>query len=287
MKMRRAFFVKLALLPLLVGGCDESAGPLEPVAPETESTDVLEVAEAELLRLRTHFAIDGYEAAADQVVLERLYLHVGAIFLESTDGGADAVAFANRQPFELDFDVASGVTQIAGPDLLLPYGGSFHVSVQVEPSPSLISATKADADSGASAVAEGLWFPSDMTARDTSPYADEPSPLPWRPKHGMDDADFAGIDFSYRSEGAIRIHLATISLDNEGDYELALNLHLEEWISHAVLPALVDSLDERRRPDASSFADTLISFNEPVDTRDDGGLAGLLADIGVTTRRTR
>lgn len=245
------------------------------------------------VEVNTRFVVEGLDEIATRVQLDRLYVHVGALVLEPI--AEDAVSFASREPFALEFDLERGETSIAGPTMTLPYGGEFAVVVQVEPTEVERSSGKTSSEA-ASVEAEGRWFYSDAFDG-VSPRSDEPSPLPWREaedKRNGDDAPGRTFlqqrDFTYRAADVARLHLTEIRLDEAGEYELTLTLRVDGWLERDVLPVLAELETDVREPREAEVPDfqTPDGDEEELDRVIDGNvvaLDGLVGDIEATTAR--
>jgi hypothetical protein len=235
---------------------------------------------AAAVTVHTRFVLSGMDEVESDLMLDELFVNVGSLVLEPSVG--DGVAFASREPFELDFDVAQGQVDLQGPDLQLPYGGEFFVSVQLEPGATEVSADKAAGDTG-SLVARGHYY----VEADVD--ADEPSPLPWEPKGMQRSRSFAQyVDFVYQSNSVVRIQLGEVNLTASGDYELLLDVRVGAWLEDDVFPLVLD--ERERRENAGDAAPT--SLYDPDDVTatdaviDEGGegLEGLVGDMGVGAR---
>ncbi len=255
-----------AELPETAGyGTDDSAAE--------NGTDV------QAVTVQTRFVLSGHDNVESELMLDQLFVNVGSLVLDPADG--ESIAFASRDPFELNFDVARGDVDLMGPELQLPYGGDFFVSVQLEPTATEIDSDKADDDEG-SLVARGhYWFDVDVVA-------DEPSPLPWEPKGSRRSHNLTQhVDFIYQSNSVARIQLGEVSLTDSGEYELLLNVRVDDWLEHDVFPRV---LDERERRDGEGNIPTRLEGTDDVDldeaVLDEGGegLEGLVGDMGVGAR---
>lgn len=260
-----------------VSGCDASLDPPTETSPTHRHGDDLQSGEQGLV-VRTAFQLDGAQGV-ETLDVERLYLSIGVVFLTPMGEGSDSRAlFASRQPFELDFDVAGGVDRHGGPTLVLPHGGTFAVSILLEPTPDYVDFGPKDDGAMASAVVSGLWWP--LEDSNTRPDGADPSPLPWQPKQ-----DDPGLPFVYRSDAIVRILVAEVVLDDRGEYEMVLSLGVDDWLRQSVAPAIRDAAIERRRdgeipvdgPDWTPVA--------PLESTERLGLDGLLRDVSVHTSR--
>lgn len=262
----------LALLPAFAACGDvpvsDTSGPTSSLHDDTPS----KVEQG--LVVQTRFELAGADTAAERLELERLSLNIGAVILEPLDDRAGQASFVNPLPFTLDFGVVDGDTSLLGPELVLPYGGRFAVSVLLEPASSTGDyGDKSEADADSSVIAAGLWNPgSDAVA--------EPSPLPWMPK-----ADESLVPFIYRSDAVVRVALAEVTLDEDGVYELVMTLRIGDWLEGDVIPALEDQLHRRRaRPDFSRLPIEGEDVEEPLDTASTD-IEGLASGMDVAANR--
>lgn len=232
--------------------------------------------------LQPVFVIEGLEELPNGVRLDQLHVGVGAIFLDQL-AGDDGVAFANRTPFKLHFDLASGQLRAMAPPMTLPRGGLYQVSVQIEPQARLD-------DAGAEGEVTALEEPGEEASLVVSgqvvedhigrPSQDEPAPLPWTP---TDSADIGGlrrvemIPFSYSSTRSVRFMLADIELAGGESQELQLQLQVGAWVQETVEPALVHALDNRP---SGQIVDDVVNTLEVRERAEDGG-AGMDQLIGT------
>lgn len=229
--------------------------------------------------VQTRFALSGLENVQSEVMLDQLFVNVGSVVLDPTDGG---IAFTSGEPFGLSFDVARGTTILDGPALELPYGGDFFVSVQLEPGAVQLSDDKAD-DSDGSLVARGHYY---ATA---DIQADEPSPLPWEPKGREWSRNLTEhVDFVYESHSVARIQLGEVRLTGTGDYELMLDVRVGSWLEEDVFPRVLE--ERERRTETGDVPTSLEGAEDVADAEavfDEGGegLEGLVGDMGVGARR--
>jgi hypothetical protein len=261
----------LAIAGAVLGACAED-GVSTPggVAPEG-------VVDAVELALR--FELEDLGAIADTVAVERVELGVGAVFLEPIDGASSA-SFASREPFALVFDAAAGSLEVDGPSIVLPEGGTYAVSILVEPG---ATAFEADDKDGQGRISVGV----DGRLRSGSVIADEPTPLPWRPK----SIDRLAVEdqwrpFAFRSDDAMRIQLAEVTLDDAGHYELRVSIRLSGWLVENLLPAVSALLTTtpavaESEQGASDEPPVAIVDDELAETVE---IDALLGDIGVTAR---
>lgn len=268
----------VALLAVAMAtGCAEDV-----TATPSASTDVhTEAGDSKVeqgLTVQTRFEIVGWDDAADVLDVERMYLNVGAIFLEPVTDGS-AASFANREPFALEFRPTEGGVSQLGPEMILPHGGTFAVSVQLEPTTTMDGDKDAD-DAASSVVVDGRWTPSTPSSS-SEERRFEPSPLPCIPK----EAD-GRIPFSYASDAVARFQVEEITLEGDGVYELVVTLRVGAWLDETVVPALENEVTRQRRSgDLERFA---ANFFELVDSRAEGdtvGIEGLFGGMDVTTRR--
>lgn len=232
--------------------------------------------------VRTRFVLVGHDAlGTDDAALDDLFVNLGAIFLDPSDDSS--VAYSSRDPFALQFDVASGQTDVFGPELVLPTAGDFFVSVQVEPGDVLVSGDKGASGSD-SVVARGRY----LERSDVDLAADEPSPLPWQPKDMQTRRSIVHtVDFTYRSDAVARIQLGEVALRERGTYELVLTIDVTDWLREDVLPAVRDyhsAVAVARSADVRARLDDELDLDASVD--DPGaGVHGLIGGIGVGARR--
>lgn len=277
MTKRRTWLPVTLLAVALAGGCADDVVS----APSSSPADSADNGGSKVeqgLTVQTRFEIVGWDDAASVLDVERLYLNVGAIFLEPVEDGA-AASFANREPFALEFRPEDGVVSELGPEMILPHGGTFAVSVQLEPASAVDPDKDAD-DEAASVVVDGRWSPG--TPSNTSDERRfEPSPLPCIPK----EAD-TRVPFTYSSDAVARFQVEEITLEGDGVYELVVTLRVGGWLDETVVPALENEISrQRRRGDLEQYA---VNFFELIDAAADGdavGIEGLFGGMGVTTRR--
>ncbi|MFT4704453.1 MAG: hypothetical protein ACI81R_002158 [Bradymonadia bacterium] len=240
------------------------------------------------LTIRTHFVVEGLDAVGDRVGLERLYINVGALLLEPLDG-TSSVTFSNREPFALEFDIASGEYQIAGPEMQLPYGGEFAVMVQIEPRDTELSGDKDASDYSSVEVDGHVLVMSEVDPG--NPEGDEPCPVPWMPGDKSNElcrSYVQEVPFSYRIEEVARVHLAEIRLDDQGEYDLTLRMSVGAWLADDVLPAIEDLTRQGRQTDGWAAID--LNDSEGADMAqsilgDGFGIERLVGDIEATTDR--
>lgn len=261
---------------LLAMGCAEVPETVGHSPSESSTEDVTAV---QAVTVQTRFVLSGHDNVESDLMLDELFVNVGSLVLDPADG--ESIAFASRDPFELSFNVANGDIDLLGPELQLPYGGDFFVSVQLEPSATEVSANKAADDDG-SLVARGHYY------FEAEVVADEPSPLPWEPKGSRRSANLTQhVDFVYQSNSVARIQLGEVSLTDSGEYELLLNVRVGDWLEDDIFPRV---LDERERRDSRGDVPTRLEGTDDVDLEeavlDEGGegLEGLVGDMGVGAR---
>lgn len=260
-------------LGLLVGCADEQGMPT--VDPRTTS-DV--VTSEQPVRVSLRFHLEGVDDV-DAVALSDVFLNVGAVLLEPIDDTSGS-AYASRQPFGLAFAPAHGVLDLDGPSLELPAGGAFAVSILIEPGERALYEPK-DGDDAISVGLDGEFLTT------TDPHADEPSPLPWRPKAfglPLDSDRERWQAFSFRSDDAMRMQVADVRLEQGDEYVLHVSVRLGDWLRESVLPVLTASSD-------NAVVDTpAADVDEDEITVVDGTLAedveldGLLGDIDIWAR---
>ena len=231
--------------------------------------------------VQTRFVLSGMDEVQSELMLDELFVNVGSLVLDPSDG--DGIAFASREPFELQFDVARGEIDLRGPDLELPYGGDFFVSVQLEPGAVEVDANKDHEEEG-SLVARGHYYvEADINA-------DEPSPLPWEPKGMQRSRSLTQhVDFVYRSDSVARIQLGEVSLTESGDYELLLDVRVASWLEQDVFPRVLDERERRESvgddvPTSLDGTDDVASVDSVLDEGGEG-LEGLVGDMGVGARQ--
>lgn len=262
---------------LSFAGCDESSTPTAPSeqpGANTERTAELPV------EVATRFVVQGTNELDEHVVVDRLFLNVGAVLLDPVDGAA--ASFSSRDPLGLEFDLTGGDTDLFGPDLVLPYGGTYAVTVQIEPTEVDVVRSK-QAQPGSSVEVGGVYF----TDGDTPLVdGDEPSPLPWIPKDNDKPGDALQqrseaadtVAFSYTATDIVRFRLDEIRLDDAGRHELTFVIHLDEWLEGDLIPALEQ--DEDRRHPLQQLDVDAAQNNDELERELDGDRVGLDALIG-------
>lgn len=258
------------LVVLALSGCAHEAASSGSAVPSD-----LPATQEQAVRVALQFRLED-PASIDAVEVEQVFLNVGAVFLDPLDGPGDT-AFASRQPLALVFDPAAGDFEIQGPELFVPKAGRYAVSLLLEPGEIVGRAAGKDPGDALSVGIEGRY-------RAGSVIADEPSPLPWRPKSfGQLQVEDAWHPFAFRSTDAIRMQLAELQLDDGGNYEIAVVVRIDEWMRESVLPAVeavVTAQERNERPGV-----------EPQTAVVDGSLGngvelhGLLGDMAVSARR--
>ena len=256
---------------MLLGGCSDDLlrGPND--GPERLPDEVTNVDGSESpLTVRTRFIVDGLDDIADGVHIDSLSMNVGAIFLDPLTDQDTGFSFANRHPFNLDFALSDGFLEEAGPEMHLPFGGDFVVSVQLEPDDEQeVTVEIAGAYVETVEVEDGM----DRT---------EPMPLPWRnrARTPSDRRLQQVVPFTYRSNRVARLQVADISLDQYGDYELVITLEIDNWVEETVLPAVQS---RQARSFEAHFNDRLNVENVTVE--EGVGIEGLIGDMGVEAQR--
>ncbi len=256
---------------------------LEPEVARTSAESESVRTRSEGVVVTTRFVVDGIDELDHDVALERLYLHVGAVFLEPVAGSDAAVSFTNREPFALDFDVEAGEVELFGPEMVLPFGGDFAVSVQIEPGDVTFEDDKS-LPGLTSLEASGHWYETTVVADGLD--TDEPSPLPWTPKGLSPHRTIAEpIDFVYRSSEVTRMQVGEVRLADDGEYELTLTLRVDGWLRGDLLPALrTHAADSRDRPDvANRFEGTEVDVDGAL-SDEDVGLDGLVGDMDLSAQ---
>lgn len=263
--------ITLSSLAILSSGCMAEVGSNQSTAASPPPVETQE----QTVTVSLRFHLEELELL-DQVDVTTIYLNVGAVFLDPIDGMSET-AFASRQPFALVFDPASGVVALDGPEMAIPRGGRFAVGLLLEPGET-VGTGQAKQDG------EHLSVGLDGRYRRGSLIADEPSPLPWRPK-SFDRIDLADDwrSFSFRSSDALRVQLAEVTLEDNGNYELEVTIRVNDWMRESVLPAIdaVVSAEPGSAQDGPERPAAIIdgTVGENVD------LHGLLGDMAVSARR--
>lgn len=242
----RTLALLLSLVSALFMGCAESgdsSGSGEQANGDAQRTEAFPV------EVMTRFVVEGTNDLDERLHVDRLFMNVGAVLLDPVDGAA--ASFSSREPLGLEFDLSEGVAEQYGPDLLLPYGGAYAVTVQIEPTEVDVIRSK-EAQPGSSVEVGGVYF---VESPEPAVDEDEPSPLPWTPKEadkpGESDAAHSlaadTVPFSYTATDVVRFRLDEIQLDDEGQHVLTFVIRLDEWLEGDLLPAL-EQQDAERHP---------------------------------------
>lgn len=289
--MRNRILIPGLLIGAALGLCacdDAGLETPELVVPETEVASASKTERG--ITLQTRFEIVGAQELSHAVEIERLYVNVGAIFLDPIEDEESAASFASRLPVELDFAPVDGVDSLLGPELVLPFGGDFAVSVQIEPTFDYHDNGPKAREDDTSILVQGLWAPNagadydyERPRFDPEDRVEEPWPLPVQPKDRVDAANTT-LPFSYRSDAVVRFQVAELELDEEGVYELVLTMHVKDWMEEAVIPALETAAEQRRRQQIDRFTDEELVFEDPLETVG-VDLDGLIGDFGVNMSR--
>ena len=255
----------------LLGGCaDPIDGGDERTIVDGDGESTTET-RTDLLEVRTRFVLEGIDDL-DSAVIDRLYVNVGAIFLDPIERAEGGVSFANRLPFSLDFDVDSRTRTIDGPTMYLPFGGDFVVSLLLEP--------QQVGEGDLTVEVEGAYL-EEADFVNNSFRSGEPMPLPWRTNsfHANTDRSLQQyVDFRYRSNRSARIELDSIELSETGQYDMTLTVNLGDWIDQIVLPAVQQ---RGSNPFQVVLDGEVLVENEFYEA--ELGIESLIGDIGVST----
>jgi len=235
------------------------------------------------------FIIDGLDDLPAGLVIDEVHLGIGAIFLELIEGDETGIAFANRDPFHVFFDL--GASDTAGaPTMTLPQGGRYLVSVQVEPQmldggavePTRTASVNTDPVEG-SFAASGMIYQTEIVMDD--PTVEEPIPLPWYPEANSVSglrANVTGVPFEYVSSRTVRFVLDEVTLEGGTSHRLMLHIDLGNWVRDTIHPVLAEAMGTDM-VDGSTIGTQTIDVSAALDGLDDD-LDSLLGDIDVEVR---
>ena len=293
MKANKAGLI-FAFFSFLFMACDEADSEIiilednsdfseeESVEPEEDTT----------LRVNTMFVLEGLDSLPNNLSISSLYMNVGAVYLEPLTEEDGGFSFANLDPFSLHFDLSEDA--IIGPEMVLPFGGDFVVSMQLEPSrddarPTVEvegSITRLRGHEKSSEDQDPEADPMPLPWREADPMPlpwreTDPMPLPWReadqtPLPRQEEAQSDNIEmipFTYQSNQIVRITIDDVTLSEDGSYELLLAIRLNNWIDEIVIPA-VQSQHDIDIPEENEEAVVVV---EEV-----AGLEGLIGDINLS-----
>ncbi|MCA9563298.1 MAG: hypothetical protein KC561_07405 [Myxococcales bacterium] len=116
-----------AALSLLAASCVEDVSGVSNPADSTTNQ------QQQTVTLEPVFVIEGLDELPVGLHLDELRLGIGAIFLDRIDSEETGIAFANRDPFQLRYAIGQGHNTDSGPSMTLPEGGTYQISVQLEP----------------------------------------------------------------------------------------------------------------------------------------------------------
>ncbi|MBN1946246.1 MAG: hypothetical protein JW797_11255 [Bradymonadales bacterium] len=289
-------FIPILLLLGTLSGCallqDDPAGSQE--APGNIPLGEQTVA------LQSVFVLAELDRLPPEVHLEDLYLGVGAIFFEPTDGSDAGFAYANRDPFALHFQIDQGEIRAVAPTIILPEGGEFQISVQLEPQrllaqhPGSALYSAPEETDEVSLVLTGTYEKPGRLPKDPL-VATEPAPLPWRPQPNESrdlqseskSAEPEEIPFIYVSDRSVRFVLGEVDLESGSAVELVMQVPFGLWVEENLSPALDRALDsgspeERVSGDLNSEID--LDLSRWLEGPDDDGLDGLIGGIQVIIR---
>ena len=264
-------------------------------AGTSPSPDALSIMQQPVF-LEPVFVLEGIEELPDGMILEELHVGVGAIFLEvvADDTG---IAYANRTPFQLHFDVVSGTNIAEAPRLTLPHGGDFQVSVQLEPqilvgpaAPQTIASLEGDPEE-ASLLVSGALYETDYTNEDDEGGTiDEPVPLPWYPDDDVEEAvsglrrTVRRIPFTYSSARTVRFIVDEVHLEGGSSNQLVMRLQVATWVEETIKPALYSALSDIADDGIdSTVEDENIDLSDRLESAG-GGMDGLIGGMDVEVK---
>lgn len=245
------------------------------------------------------FVLEGLDALPEGLSLNQLHLGVGALFLEVMDNDS-GIAYANRTPFQLHFEIVDGVHVAHAPPLTLPHGGHFQVSVQLEPQMLVSTATPGGvANLGGTPAESSLVVSGAVTQTgieaNSDGTVDDPEPLPWM-GDPESDAEEAGqaisglrrtiryIPFTFSSARTVRFTVDQVQLTGGSSNQMMMTLQVGNWVEETIKPALISALGD--------IADAELSDDgsvEDIDLTDlvehvGGGMDGLIGGIAVEVK---
>jgi len=283
--MSRRIITLLAFTGLLAAcaAVDDDAGARTGIDSHTVQQPVI---------LEFVFELEGLDELPDGLTLDELHMGVGGLFLEQLDTDS-GIAYAHPRPFQLNFEIKAGSVVARAPNMTLPQGGDYQVSVQLEPqilrSPEVSSGVVASVGDGEEAslsvsgtVNEATYpLPGDDSE-------DTPVPLPWYPDEAEESGDLrrdiAARSFTYISDRTVRFSVDQVELLGGTRNELTLRLDIGAWVAETIQPALAEFLGAEQ-PDQEGAESPLkddIDLTEPVGELD--GMDALIGGMDVEAR---
>lgn len=261
-------------------------------AGSSSSADGLSIMQQPVF-LEPVFVLEGIDELPDGVTLEDLHLGVGAIFLEILEDDT-GIAYANRTPFQLHFDVLGGKNVVDAPRLTLPHGGDFQVSVQLEPQilvgdPSTVAVASVEGDpEEASLLVNGAFYETEYTQDNDDGTIEEPVPLPWIPDDDVDEAvsglrrTVRRIPFTYSSRRTVRFVVDEVRLEGGTSNRLVMSLQVGRWVEETIKPALYNALSDLADQglENDEFDRENIDLTDRLDSVG-GGMDGLIGGMDV------
>lgn len=288
MNMRHLLIGIIAVLMSATAGCAILDG--DEVTENTGETAATTVQQP--VFIAPVFVLDGLDELPRRIHLDTLHLGVGAIFLDLIDESDDGVIYANETPFQLHFDIENGQVVAEGPLMVLPRGGDYQVSLQIEPRPFLRNRPEdsirslQDNPDEASLVVTGTV--KDSSWSDDDDDEEEPIPDTWLPE-GFEDVHrltrtTSEIPFAYHSDRMVRFTIDNVQLIGGSSIELVMQLQVGDWVVETIQPALDNALGDMSREELEDPLEGRdINLNEQLDEMGDG-MDSLIGGMDVEVR---
>lgn len=247
---KRSIFALLAVL--LTAGC----GGMGLEEPEAESVETSAQIQQEAVRVTPKFQLEGTEQIPQNLYLTELGLTVFEIRLEPTFGAENGVAYTNREPIRLRYDVAEGEIEKRGSQLVLPDSGTYRVSVKLKPVTPKASSGPPFSFMMAGLISDGRRIVPLDSNWDGKVYGGgEPIPLPF---DGVDEEeeDSRAVEaeatensssrekwmpFQYTSDDSVYYTIGEVDLV-KGKQDLEFRFEVNDWAEDVVDP-LMEVLD--------------------------------------------
>lgn len=270
---------------MALAGCGESI--LSSGSDETRT-------DREAVTVVPQFELTGAEKLPDELVLDNLGLAVTEIDLTPVDG-TEGVAYTNREPVGIEFDVQSGKTVRTGRELVLPESGKFDVSLRLEPVELREDAEGTNGEYSfrvAGAIAGDAVVRVDSTS-DGDDQDGDPIPFPASPERTSDESDDGVSDnpelpkqwtpFEYATDKSVVYTLDEVEFVG-GKQALTFTFDAREWSVELVEPLARAVQRTAVENESVTESTSVVDVTREIDKRGEGPEA--LADhVSVRTER--
>lgn len=227
------------------------------------------------------FSIQGTEGLPEQFQLTDLGLVISEIRLEPVADDANGIAYSNRDPIEMAFDVHGGERTREGESFVLPEAGKYNVSLRLEP----VRYQYGQPGSGSYSFSLSGYIRGDAVLRvDTHSDGEDfgnPVPLPFEPKkvdsedgklHDRSAVPKQWTRFQYQSRKSLVYTLDEVEFGAGRQY-LSFVFEVEDWAQELIKPISKVVRDKSRDVPDSVASSRPVDVTKAIDSLGEGPAA--------------